>query len=132
MARGSVRREVRIRRPAAEVWDLVGDPARVHEWFTGIVSCTVDGTNRQIVTGSGLSLSEQILTNDPIQRRFQYRMTNSLFKEHLGTLDVIDLHDGTCLVVYATDADPRTMALTIGGAAGSALLALRERLEGAV
>lgn len=129
--RGSVRRHVRILCPPDQVWDLVGDPARIHEWFPGIDSCTVDGSTRTIVTGSGLPIPEEIVTHDPIQRRFQYRITGPLFQEHLSTLDVLDLDDGTSLVVYAADAVPDTLALVIAGAAGNALLNVRRLLEGA-
>jgi hypothetical protein len=129
VARGSVRREVRINRPADEIWAIVGDPGRVQEWFTGIDSSTVDGTARVVTTGSGLAMPEEIVTNDPILRRFQYRITAGMFKEHLSTIDVIDLGDGTTLVMYAADADPAVMALIIAGAAGSALLELRDRME---
>jgi uncharacterized protein YndB with AHSA1/START domain len=128
--RASVRRQLRIGRPAGEVWDLVGDPARLAEWFPGIVACDVDGTTRTITTGSGVPMPEQLLTIDPLQRRFQYRITAPLFTEHLGTIDVIDLDDGTSLVVYGTDADPATLALVIGGATGQALERLRTLLEG--
>lgn len=131
MTRGSVRREVRIRRSADDVWAVIGDPARVQDWFTGITDSVVDGTSRTITTGSGLPMPEEILTCDPIQRRFQYRITAPVVKEHLSTLDVHDLGDGTGLVVYSADADPSTMALIIAGAAGSALESLRNRLEGA-
>ena len=51
-------------------------------------------------------MPEQLLTVDPVLRRFQYRITAPMFKEHLGTLDVHDLEDGTSLVVYSTDAEP--------------------------
>ena len=130
--RGSVRREVRIACPPDEVWAWVGDPARIAEWFPGIVSATVaaDGGTRTIVTGTGLPMPEQIVTNDPLQRRFQYRITAPMFREHLSTLDVIDIGDGTSLVVYAADAQPSTMALVIAGAAGNALENLRSMLEG--
>jgi hypothetical protein len=121
---------VRIKRPADEVWAILGDPARVQEWFTGIVSCTVEGTSRVVITGSGLPMPEEIITNDAIQRRFQYRITAPMFKEHVSTIDVIDLGDGTCVAAYAADSDPGTMALIIAGAAGSALIELRDRLEG--
>jgi hypothetical protein len=131
MTRGSVRRSVRIRRSADDVWATIGDPARIQDWFAGIVDSTVDGSSRTIITGSGLPMPEQILTNDPIQRRFQYRLTVPIVKEHVSTLDVHDLGDGTSLVVYAADADPNTMALIIAGAAGSALESLRDRMEGA-
>jgi uncharacterized protein YndB with AHSA1/START domain len=120
-----------IKRPADDVWAILGDPARVHEWFTGIQSCQVDGNTRIVTTGSGLPMTEEIVTTDAIQRRFQYRITAGVFNEHLSTIDVIDLGDDTCVAVYAADADPATMALIIAGAAGSALLELRDRLEGA-
>lgn len=130
--RGSVRRQVRIARPAEEVWALVGDPARIAEWFPGIESARVEGRTRTITASSGLDMPEEIVTVDPIQRRFQYRITAPLFREHLSTLDVFDLGDGTCLVAYGADADPATMALVVAGAAGAALLHLRDLMEGAV
>ena len=119
----SIRRELRIDRNAAQVWPLIGDPGRIHEWFPGIVSCTVetteDGVSRTVTLGTGIPLVEHIITNDPIAHRFQYRIAGGVFKEHLGTVDVIDLGDGTCLGVYSTDAVPDVMALVIGGATGT-------------
>ena len=129
MTLGSIRHHVRIHRPAADVWELAGDPTRLHEWFPGITSCQVDGDIRVITLGSGVPLPEEILVNDSIQRRFQYRITAPLFRHHRGTIDVIDLDDGTCLVVYSTEADPRTMALTIGGGTAGALDELRRQME---
>jgi hypothetical protein len=128
--RGSVRRQVRIARSPDDVWAFIGDPSRIQEWFPGIVSSTVDGTTRVIVTGSGLPMPEEIVTLDAIQRRFQYRITAPMFREHLSTLDVLDLGDGTSLVVYAADANPATMALVIAGAAGNALEHLKDMMEG--
>ena len=128
--RASVRREVRISRSADAVWAYVGDATRLPEWFPGIEECSVDGTSRVIVTRSGIPIPEEILTVDPIQRRFQYRITGGVVREHLSTIDVHDLGDGTSLAVYSVDADPATMALIIGGAAGNALHNLRDLMEG--
>jgi Polyketide cyclase / dehydrase and lipid transport len=122
--RGSVRHDVQLDCPPDKVWELVGDPARVPEWFPGIVSCSIEGDVRTIVTGSGLPMPEQLLTVDPVLRRFQYRITAPLFTEHLGTVDVHALEDGTSLVVYSTDANPAALALVIGGAARAALAQL--------
>jgi uncharacterized protein YndB with AHSA1/START domain len=119
--RGSVRHQVRLAHPPAEVWEVVGAPERVHEWFPGIDSCTVDGDQRVVVTHAGLPMPEHLLTVDPTLRRLQYRITAPMFVEHLGTIDVLDLDDGTCLVVYGTDAEPAALALVIGGAARAAL-----------
>ncbi|MGO9198302.1 MAG: SRPBCC family protein [Acidimicrobiales bacterium] len=129
--RGTIRREVRINAGADEVWSIVGDPARLAEWYPGIVSSNVDGDTRVITTGSGLAMPEQIVTVDPLQRRFQYRITAPMFTEHLATIDVVDLGDGTTLVTYGVDANPSMMALVLGGAAGNALANLRRMMEGA-
>jgi hypothetical protein len=126
---GTIRHEIRIARPAADVWALAGDATKLHVWFPGIVDCTVDGTTRTITTGAGIPMPEEILACDDNQRRFQYRLATPMVQYHRGTIDVIDLHDQTCLVVYSTDCDPRTMALVIGGAAAGALAELKSQME---
>ena len=126
---GSMRYHRRIRRSAAEVWALAGDPARLHEWFPGIASCTVDGTTRTIVTDAGLPMPEEILVHDDHQRRFQYRVAAPAFRFHRGSIDVIELDEEECLVVYTTDADPRAMALVVGGATAGALDELQRLME---
>ena len=129
MTLGSIRHHIRIERPAETVWALAGDPTRLHDWFPGIASCEVDGSTRTIVLDSGLPMPEEILVRDNVQRRFQYRITASVFTYDRGGIDVIDLGDETCLVVYTTDCDPRAMALTIGSATAGALDELRRLME---
>ncbi len=73
-------------------------------------------------------MPERLLTVDPTLRRFQYRITAPLFAEHLSTIDVHDLGDGTSLVVYSVDAEPAALALVIGGAARAGLDGLPELL----
>ena len=129
--RGSARHAVRLHLPPDDIWALLGAPERVHEWFPGIASCTVDGDQRVVVTGSGIPMPEQLLTIDPVLRRFQYRITAPMFTEHLSTIDIHDLDDGTCLAVYSVDADPAPLALVIGGAARAGLEGLPALLGGA-
>jgi hypothetical protein len=129
MTLGSIRHQIRIHRPAETVWGLAGDPTRLHEWFPGIASCQVEGNIRTIILDSGLPMPEEILVKDDVQRRFQYRITAGVFIYHRGMIDVIDLGDDTCLVVYSTDCDPRAMALTIGGATAGALDELARQME---
>ena len=126
---GTVRRQTRIARSANDVWAVIGDPVTISQWFPGIVDATVDGTTRTITTASGVPMAEQIVTNDAIQRRFQYRLTGGFVRNHLGTIDVFDLGDDSSLVAYATDCEPDAMALIIGGATGNALGELKRRLE---
>jgi hypothetical protein len=48
--------------------------------------------------------------------------------EHLSTIDVHDLGDGTSFVVYSVDAEPAVLALVIAGGARAALTNLAEVL----
>jgi carbon monoxide dehydrogenase subunit G len=129
MRRGSVRRHVEIAASADAVWAVVGRPELVHHWFPGMDTCTVDGDQRVITLRTGIPLVEQILTNDPIQRRFQYTLVGGLFQEHLGTVDVIELGPDRSLVTYQSDLRPAAMALVLGGATGGALHERRRQLE---
>jgi hypothetical protein len=126
---GSIRHAIRIHRSADDVWALAGDAAKLHHWFPGIVDCTVDGTSRTIVTGAGFPLPEEILVHDHTQRRFQYRLALPVIQHHRGSIDVIDLDDGTSLVTYTTDCDPRTMCLVIAGGTWEALQELKRQME---
>ena len=123
---GTVRRHIFIDSPADEVWALVGDPARLHDWFP-ITSCEVVGNKRWINLASGLRFEEDIITLDHDLRRFQYSIVNNLIvKSHLGTVDVIPDGPNRCMVMYGTDIDPEPMGLIIIGAAGAGLEKLQE------
>jgi Polyketide cyclase / dehydrase and lipid transport len=127
--RGSERRQRVIQVSADRAWQVLARPELLHLWFPGIVDCEVDGRTRTITTGMGLTLVEDLLTNDSIQRRFQYRISGGVFKEHLASIDVIELTSASCLVTYASDADPAPMAIVLGGAMTSALAELARQLE---
>ena len=125
----TVRRQIIINRSADDVYAVLGDPVTIADWFPGVLSATVDGTERVITTGSGLAMAEKIVTNDTIQRRFQYRLAPGFIQDHLGTIDVFDLGDRRSLVSYATDCEPAALALMIGGATGNALKELKRQFE---
>lgn len=125
----TIRREVIINRTVDDVWAVLGDPTTIAHWFPGMVDSRVDGTTRIITTNAGIPIPEEIVTNDAIQHRFQYRVTAPFMTEHLGTIDAFDLGDGRTLVSYSTDAVPDAMALIIGGATGNALKELQGQME---
>ena len=124
-----VRREVVIARPPEDVWPAVGDPAAISTWFPGIVKAEVNGASRVITTASGLTMPEEIVTNDPARRVFEYRITAPLLKDHLGSIEVTGAGAGRSLVRYQTRCEPDAIALVIGGACGNALHELRRQLE---
>lgn len=125
----TVRRQIIIDREADDVYSVLGDPRTIADWFPGVLSATLDGTTRVITTQSGLPMAEEIVTNDAIQRRFQYRLAPGFVQDHLASVDVFDLGDGRSLVAYSTDCEPAALALMIGGATGNALKELKRQLE---
>jgi len=125
----SLRYERRISASADAVWEVVRRPESISDWFPGIVRCTVDGRRRTVVTATGLEMDEEILTIDNDLRRFAYRVTSSLFRFHLGVIDVIELGVRDTLCVYSTTAKPDTLALLIAGGTAGALEEISRRAE---
>jgi ligand-binding SRPBCC domain-containing protein len=117
----SIRHERRINAPADVVWDVIVRPESIVEWFPGVVAATMEGSIRTITLASGMEMPEEILTVDPSQRRFAYRITAPLYRFHLGVIDVIELGEGDSLCVYSTTAEPDTLALIIAGGSIGAL-----------
>ncbi len=128
MALGSIRHHRILQHRADRVWEIAGNPARLHEWFPGVTRCEVNGTRRDITLGNGMVLPEEIVVRDDLQRRFQYRITAPLFAFHRGTIDVIALDEESCIVIYTTESDPRAMALVVAGASSEALANLDQIL----
>jgi hypothetical protein len=126
---GSARREIHVKCSPTTAWELVGNPARLHEWFP-MESCRVEGNKRWVTLPTHLVLEEDITTHDHDLRRFQYEIVNNfLISEHRSTLDVVDDGHGHCIIIYSTDVKPDVFALIIGGAAGEGLENARRILE---
>lgn len=129
-AMATVRHHVVVDASAADAWALLGDPARLAEWFPGVTACEVEGSLRTVTLASGLALPEELVTVDELQRRLQYALRLPLVTSHLSTLDVLELDEQRCCCVYGCDAIPPVMALVIAGAGAEGLARAKTILEG--
>lgn len=125
----SLRHEIRIAATADDVFAIVTRAESIPEWFPGITSCTVEGNVRVIHTAVGIEMPEMILTNDPLLRRFAYRITAPVYKFHLGVIDVIEIGEKDSLCVYSTTAEPDPLALIIAGGTVGALQEIKRLAE---
>lgn len=125
----TVRHHVVVAAPPARAWALLGDPARLAEWFPGITGCVVEGRRRTVTFANGIELPEDLVTVDQLQRRLQYSVSLPVLRHHLSTIDVLDVDGDRCCCVYGVDADPGVMALVIGGNARDGLLRAKSLLE---
>ena len=60
--------QVKIAKPADEVWDLVGDFGGLGNWMPGVDSCVLDGDVRVLQT-MGLEIHEQLKEHDDDARK---------------------------------------------------------------
>ena len=127
---GTVRRQVRIARSGRR---RVGARRRSRDHLDSgspaSSTSTVDGTTRVITTASGIPMPEEIVTIDPIQRRFQYRITapssgTTSARSTCSTSATARASSST-----ATDADPRRWRSSSAAPTGNALDELRDQLE---
>jgi hypothetical protein len=125
----SRRSQVLIFKPAKKVWNIVGQASRLPEWFPGVKSVTISENRRQMVTDADFVINETILMADPGLMRFQYSIGMPLIKHHISTIDVIEVSDSSCVLIYSVDAEPATMALVIAGAGYNAIRYLKAKVE---
>lgn len=125
----SLRAQVKIDRPANEVWDVVSDAGNISAWFPAIKTSSVTGNSRHCEVAGGGSLDEEIVASDPELRRFQYRITGGMpVESHLGTVDVL-ADDSSSIVVYSTEVAPDSLADTLGPAIEEGLEGLKRYCE---
>jgi len=126
---GSVRHSKVLAFSAPRVWEIIGDPADLAKWIPDFASCSVEGTTRTLTTKSGLTFDEELHVVDPVTRRIQYELKLPIARFHRGTLDVVATGENSCVVSYATECDPRIMALVIGAPTYRGLVELERQLN---
>ena len=139
---GSHRAQAIIHAPAATVWSRIADVANNSSWFTSLSRswCEVDALTgfpvRMVIGGTGMTMVEDIIRVDSVQRRLQYRLRPFGFiTHHLATIDVHDVSElagqPTSMIVYSTELAPAPLAVAFGAATHEALLNLKRQIEDA-
>lgn len=125
----TLRAHTTIDRPAQEVWEVVSDAGNISAWFPAVQTSEATQTSSKCELVGGQPLEEEIVTNDPQLRRFQYRITGGIpVESHLGTVDVLDTAAGA-VVVYSTEIEPAAVADTLGPAIEEGLQGLKQYCE---
>ncbi len=125
----TIRHHVHVNASPDDVWKVVSNSTAMPDWFPGVKSVVVDGTQRTVELG-GISLVEDIVTSDDELRRFQYRIVGGpLVPEyHLGTIDVLADGEGA-LVVYGTEVLPDDAKALIEPAISAGVAAIKSYME---
>lgn len=125
---------VDVAAPAAAVWAVVGDPARVTDWFGAVASCTMDGDVRRATMGNGAELVERIVDHDDAARRYSYEVLSGIpgLTSHRATIRVEETPDGSRLHWRQTgesEIEGYDMERRLSPVMTSALESVRDRCE---
>ena len=122
--------------PADQAWLLVGDPARIGEWFSPVVACEMKGDERRATMGSGAVLVERIVDHDDAARSYSYTVVSGIpgLTSHRATVRVDDAPGG-CRVLWRQTATSEIEGYDIESRLAAVMTAglesLRDTLEGA-
>ena len=107
----TLRTHLTIKRSVDDIWSVVSDAAAIATGFPMVQTSTCGGAQRYCQLTGGIPIFEQIVTNDPELRRFQYRIDGGGVPDtsHLGTTDVLDV-DGSTVVVSSSEVNPDSLA----------------------
>lgn len=124
-------KQIRIDRPAGEVWRVVGDVGAISNWFPGIASSTAEGQQRvcELDGGAG-TLVERIVAHDDAARTYEYEIVDGPMPidNHHARVEVHDEGDGT-LLSWKTEIEPAESAEAMDGMFDQALAELKRQLE---
>lgn len=96
--------EIDVAVPAAQAWELVGDPCGVPQWYPLYISCTLDGNVRTLSRADGAVLVEEMLTRDDAAMTYTYAVSDGLpLAEHQASFTVVPA-DAGCRIIWNTHA----------------------------
>jgi hypothetical protein len=127
----SIRRQVAIDVPVADVWRALRDFGGLDEMAVGFVTDTqLDGEDRIVTFINGTVLRERLLSIDDGERRVAWSIIDGPYTHHNGAAQVFGEGDGT-LFVWLADLLPNEAAPATASAMEHGLAAIKRTLEGA-
>jgi hypothetical protein len=124
----SVRKEVVVNAPVAEVWDALQDLGGLHERLVpGFVVDTKweeDERARLVTFGNGAIVRERIVAVDETDRRVAWSAESEYFTHHNASAQVIALSPETTRFVWIADVLPDEAAPFVAAMMEDGLAAL--------
>jgi carbon monoxide dehydrogenase subunit G len=110
----SVVKEVRVPRPAEEVWSALRDVGALHTRLVPgfVVDTVVHGDTRTVTFANGLVVRERIVGVDEDARRVAYTIVEGIdgCEFHASAAQVSDAGEGHTRFVWTADLVPHSLA----------------------
>jgi hypothetical protein len=126
----TIRKQIDLDVPAANVWDVVRDVGAVHTRFApGFVVDTQLEPGARIVTfANGMKARERIVAVDEQLRRLAYSARSDRIEHHNASFEVIPLTDDRTRLVWTADVLPESAAELVGSMMEQGAAAIRSTL----
>ena len=126
----SLRKELAVDAPAEDVWSAVRDFGAVHQRVARgfIVDCKLDGDARIVTFANGGEARELLVSRDDDARRLVYAIKNERIAHYNAAVQVFDLGERRCRVVWTIDLLPNEIEGYIDRRMDEAVLAMQATL----
>ena len=128
----SIRKEVVITAPAADVWDAVRDVGAVHTRVAPgfLTGCRMEDAPlaRVVSFANGIEARELIVDVDDAARRLVWAVVGGRMSHHNASMQIIDEGDQRTRVVWVADLLPNELAPAIAGMIEQGLAAMQRTL----
>ena len=127
----SIRKEIPLNVPAAEVWDAVRDIGALHHRLVkGFVTDTkLDGDARIVTFANGMVVREVIVDIDDAARRLVWSARGARLTHHNASAQVFPDGDGKSRLVWIADLLPDELAGDIRAMIDHGAAAMQATLE---
>jgi hypothetical protein len=124
----SVIKDIRIARPAGEVWSALRDVGALHDRLVPgfVVDTVLEGDTRVVTFADGQVVRERIVGVDDAARRVAYTIVDGLpgLEYHAASAQVSEDPDGGTRFVWIADLLPHALAGSYGEAMDLGLAAV--------
>jgi polyketide cyclase/dehydrase/lipid transport protein len=127
----SVRREIVIERPAAQVWEALADVGALHTRLVKgfVADCRLEPGARVVTFANGMVARELIVDVDAGSRRIAWAVVGTTLSHHNASAQALAEGEAACRVVWIADFLPDENAARVAGMIEAGLAAMKRTLE---
>jgi uncharacterized protein YndB with AHSA1/START domain len=127
----SIRKEILIDAPPADVWDALRDWGAIHRRLVPgfVVDARLDGEDRIVTFFNGFEAREVLVDLDDEARRLAWSLVEGPYTHHNGVAQVFDEGEGRSRFVWTADLLPDAAAAQTGEMMARGVEVVKETLE---
>jgi hypothetical protein len=125
----SIRNEVLLRAPAADVWDAIRDFGALHTRVVPgfVTDCRLEGDERIVTFANGMVAREVLVDADDRLRRLVYAIVGGRATYYGASVQVFDRGEGQSELVWVIDLLPNELAAGVAAMAALGVAAMKKK-----